>query len=282
MIPQMLIESGIPDGPFRLWCFLDGRHGDQGYDTFGLHFIAEHLGKQTETITEWAEYLRDLGLVRIDGEGTQKRHLVLLGNPSREGHAPKWRSEELPPVPRRHHPSGTRGSVAKRAEMDQLTRQVRRHNCIGLRRDGERCKRFVRDGHHYCKVHSDQDAFGSHGTKCPDQQESKLPTQQEVHSCPAGNVFLEYRNPLSSEVHSYEGFGLGDLALGSDLSSLSTEAEAFLKPNAERRTISEAGQQPETKGIDRPPALPAQIRSKPTIGKIQRDRRAAAQNLVTV
>jgi hypothetical protein len=207
MVPRELIESGIPDGPFRLWCCIDGRRGEQGYDPFGYHFLAERLGVQTETVSRWAEWLEDHKLAKIDGRGTQKRTIRLLGNPARKGD--RYSFPGLPLVPTRHHPSGSRGTAAKRAEMDGIdTREHRSYAvCVGITRaTGKQCKRHPKAGQLYCQLHEEQDpAISTRLNILPDKQESNFPAQQET-------PFPNGGNPLSSW-DSCEGVGVGNAVL---------------------------------------------------------------------
>ena len=227
MNPRMITESGLSNGAHRLWCFLDGRHGDQGYDAFGLHYIADRISAQTESVSLWADELKSYGLIDIAGEGSEKRRLRLLGNPSRKGHEPKWRSEDIPPPKARHH--GSRGSAAKRAEMESLgsdesKRTGPRHQCIGVRkRDGGRCKRPVKEGQFYCREHEDQDPYAVASADIfPEKQESNLPAKQEGPSRSAGTPLVL--------CNSYQEVVLGEGG-SSSLSSVSVKEESFVSEN---------------------------------------------------
>jgi hypothetical protein len=124
MVPRRIIESGIADGPFRLFCMLDGRTGSIGYDAFGFHYLADRLGKQTETISSCAQALEDLGLVKIHRNGGGKASIELLYNPARNLYPADGVRPEIPPAVPRHHKPGSRGTEAHGAELQLLKRRT--------------------------------------------------------------------------------------------------------------------------------------------------------------
>ena len=189
MVHRVLIESGISDGAFRAWCFMDGRAGDQGYDVFGYHYIAERIGHQSETIGGYMRELEGLGLVHIPPANRgAKKHVKILWQPSRGISPTTGEIPELPPAPTRHHSTGTHGSAAKSLEMKR-----------------------------YAKVEPSR-RTGDFSANLPDEQETNLPDERD-------STFPTNGNPLSSEA-SYEGVVVGNSGYEGVFSSLPDDEAA--------------------------------------------------------
>ena len=109
MVPPTFIMSGLSDGAFRLWTYLEFRCGTQGYASFGYAYIAERLGVQRDTVRRWAEELEELKLVHLDrGKGRSKVFIHMLWQPPRLNE-PIIPHPVLPPVAERSHNAGKRG-----------------------------------------------------------------------------------------------------------------------------------------------------------------------------
>jgi hypothetical protein len=124
MIPRRIIESGISDGAFRLYCMVDGRRGSIGWEPFGFHYLAERLGKQTETISRCAHALEEIGFVKVHRGGGGKAAIELLYNPARNLYPATGVLPEIPPAMPRHHKPGSRGTEAHGAELQFLKRRM--------------------------------------------------------------------------------------------------------------------------------------------------------------
>ncbi|HXN59893.1 MAG TPA: hypothetical protein VN886_05525 [Acidimicrobiales bacterium] len=134
-----------------------------------------------------------------------------------------------------------------------------RHYCIGVTRDGQRCKRNVREGQLYCSVHAEQDPIASVDLS---RQTGKQLSRQTGKSFPTNG------NPLSSGSR-YEGLGMGDSSSKGSFSDSVTEAvEEFVNVDSKTGEI--------LSGADvELPTLP--LRSMKTIGAIRRERERAQQ-----
>jgi hypothetical protein len=85
MIPTSLIESDLGDGEFRTYCAIvniQGAPGEKDYDAFGQQYLADRLGRKTDTIKNHVEELERRGIIAITREGQDKKHFKVLHNPA--------------------------------------------------------------------------------------------------------------------------------------------------------------------------------------------------------
>ena len=159
---------------------------------FGYHYIAERIGHQSETIGGYMRELEGLGLVHIPpAKRGAKKHVQILWQPSRGVSPAIGEIPDLPPVPTRHHATGTHGSAAKSLEMKR-----------------------------YAKVEPSR-RTGNISTNLPDEQETNLPDERDT-------TFPANRNPLSYEA-SYEGVVVGNSSYEDSFSYLTTHEAADLE-----------------------------------------------------
>ena len=136
--------------------------------------------------------LEGLGLVHIPpAKRGAKKHVQILWQPSRGVSPAIGEIPDLPPVPTRHHATGTRGSAAKSLEMKR-----------------------------YAKVEPSR-RTGNISTNLPDEQETNLPDERDT-------TFPANGNPLSYEA-SYEGVVVGNSSYEDSFSYLTTHEAADLE-----------------------------------------------------
>jgi DNA-binding transcriptional ArsR family regulator len=89
-VPQSVIESGLSNGAFRLYCHLDRVQGANGRPAKGYGAVGRTLGMRRQTVTNHARELVDAGLVSLEQDqsdpptsGKRAVSMRVIHNPSR-------------------------------------------------------------------------------------------------------------------------------------------------------------------------------------------------------
>ena len=77
-VPESLIRE-LPDRALKLWVYIAAEECPT-CDRHRLSYTetAMDLGWRIETVSRWADYLADLGLITVDGSGTQARSMRVV------------------------------------------------------------------------------------------------------------------------------------------------------------------------------------------------------------
>ena len=182
-------------------------------DSFGAHYIAEQIGKQTETVTKACVKLKDRGLIDIAGNGTRKRHYRVLHNPAWIDSSDRViavTGVRLGPAPTRHHTTNRRLREVGQTVPEQIGEHRAKQN------ERQRQERAAHEAHQASDTRDLPTAQESWNTPPSCQTGNPLPAAQDTPSRPAGR-------PLN----------LSNGSEGVDLSDVSQEeiGEDYFSPN---------------------------------------------------